>query len=93
MHLLDLAADETAFNGQVKAGEREGRPDRGCRLANMLGPIGVDQVLVDELRITVGERVVRHLIHQGATFAGGVGLLIGFQAEARALQGAAGANA
>jgi hypothetical protein len=35
----------------------------------MLGPIGVDQVLVDELRITVGERVVGQLIHQGPTLA------------------------
>jgi hypothetical protein len=62
-------------------------------LANMLGPVGVDQVLVDELRIAVGERVVRYLIHQGATLAGGVGLSIRVQAEARTLQAASGANA
>jgi hypothetical protein len=74
VHLLDLAAGETAFNGQVEAGERECRPDRGLRLANMLGSVGVDQVLVDEPRIAVGERVVGDLMHQGATFAGRVGL-------------------
>ena len=59
----------------------------------MLSPIRVDQVLVDEFRIAVGERVVRHLVHHGATLAGGVGLSIGVQAKARTLQAASGANA
>jgi hypothetical protein len=74
VHLLDLAAGETAFNGQVEAGERECRPDHGSRLTNMLGTIGVDQVLVDEPRMAVGECVVGELVQQGTTFPGRIGL-------------------
>jgi hypothetical protein len=61
-------------------------------LANVLGPIGVDEMLVDERRIAVGEGVVGQLIHKGAAFAGGIGLSVRFQAEARPLQTASRAN-
>jgi hypothetical protein len=40
----------------------------------MLGAIGVDQVLVDEPGIAVGERVVGELVQQGTTFPGRIGL-------------------
>src|SRR5213079_291555 len=58
----------------------------------MLCAVGIDQVLVNELRIAVRERVVGQLMHQGATLAGGVRLGIRFQAKARALQAASRAN-
>ena len=92
MRLLNLAAGEAAFNRQVEAGERESRPNRGSRLTNMLGAVGIDQMLVDERRIAMGERVVGQLMHQGATLAGGVRLSIRFQAKARALQATPRAN-
>src|SRR2546429_8861317 len=58
----------------------------------MLCPVGIDQVLVDEPRVAVGERVVGELMHQGATLAGGFRLSIRFQAKARALQATPRAN-
>jgi len=92
VRLLNLAAGEAAFNRQVEAGERESRPNRGSRLTNMLGAVGIDQMLVDERRIAMGERVVGQLMHQGATLAGGVRLSIRFKAKGRALQAASRAN-
>ncbi len=92
MRLLNLAAGEPAFNGQEEAGKRESRPDRGPRLTNMLGAIGIDQVLVDEPGIAVGERVVGELMHERATLPGSVRLWIRFQVKARALQAASRAN-
>src|ERR1700674_339681 len=44
VHLLDLTAGETAFDRQVEASQRECRPDRGFRLANVLSPSGGDRV-------------------------------------------------
>src|SRR3989475_10681021 len=92
VRVLNLAAGEASFDGQVKTGERESRANRGSRLTNMLGAIGIDQVLVDECRITVGERVVGKLMHQGATLAGGVRLWIRFEAKAGTLQAASRTN-
>jgi hypothetical protein len=58
----------------------------------MLRAITIDQVLVDEARIAVGERVVGELMHQRPTLTGGVRLCIGFETKFWLLQAASRAN-
>src|SRR6202022_3936067 len=93
VHFLDLAAGKASVEGKVETGEGEGGPDGGRRLTKMLGAVGVDNVLMDERGITVGERVVRQLIHEVATLTGGVCSSIRFQPEAGPLQAATRAHA
>ena len=93
MHSLDLAARKGSLDGEVESGKGKGGSNRGRRWTNMLGAIGVNHVLMDERRIPMGKRVIRQLIHQGTTFAGGVSLAVTFEAQARPLQAATRAQA
>lgn len=93
MHLLNLAAGESPFDGQEQAGEGEGGPNRRFRLrTNVLGSVSIDKMLMDKRRVAVGQRVIGQLVHQAAAFAGRIGPMVGFQAEAWQLQAASRAD-
>src|SRR5579871_510706 len=62
MHVLHLSTGIALLTGEVQADQRERSTYRACVLSNVLGAIGINRQLMNELRVPPCQRIGGHFV-------------------------------